>query len=487
MPIDVSHLVPKATKTPWQFQLVGSTFLTDTANGRGILGDEMGVGKTGQAYLAYKTLNPGMNLPCLLVGRKNAIAAWRRQAHEWGCPKPVFISGNAAQRAKLWKTYGGSPFRFVATTREALVRDYKAGVVPQKWHIIFDDEAHRDSNRKNLSFKILKSMTHKSRCSYFIALTGSPMERGATDLWALLHLCDPVKWSSYWAFVNKYYLTQQSEMGNMEILSPRPGNTFRQDIKKYFLRRLKREVREDMPPKVRDMNIWLDLTPEQARIYNQLMQENIAELSRPDVLSVTPTVLARLTRLRQLLVCPRILDPALSDGASVDNLIEMLEETSDRHMVVFTPFTDAIPFVKERLIKEGYSAESIVEFRGGLEPDEVIRRCEVFQERRGIALCSISFAESFDLVPATWGYFLGPSWSVRENLQAEDRLDRIIIEWSVTLYYPRYKGCIDAELIFDGALDGKANRIAAMLGSPKEVLLRMWNAEAKAKAIEGDE
>lgn len=458
-------------KEPWTFQESGADYVIDVCGGRGIEGDEMGLGKTGIAYLVYKRLNPNC-LPTLLIGRKNAIAAFRRQAAEWGVEKPFIIEGKPEERKKMWEAWGWhfTKTRFLAVTRETLIRDHAKGWVPTKWYMIIDDEAHRDSNRKTQSFKLLKKMTNPRFCKFFLPLTGSPMERGAMDLWALLHLCNPKVWSSYWAFIAKYYITQKDEFGHLEILRLKANNTFEQDIAPYFIRRLKREVRKDMPPKIRDMNIVLEMTPNQKRIHAELMANCIAELSDPSVLSVAPTVLAKLTRLRQLLVCPKILDPNLEDGASIDNLIEMLEETSDKHMAIFTPFTEAIPFVIDRLVKEGYDVQGIITLQGGLHPDELIRRVQVFQACRGIAVCSISFAESFDLVPATWGYFLGPSWSVRENRQAEDRLDRMVIEWAVTIYYPRYAGADGVDrLVFD-ALDQKSDSIHRVLSRPTELL-----------------
>jgi hypothetical protein len=91
-----------------------------------------------------------------------------------------------------------------------------------------------------------------------------------------------------------------------------------------------------------------------------------------------------------------------------------------------------------------------------------MQRVAHFREVRGIALCSIRYAESFDLTPATWGVFVGYEWDAWDNLQAEDRLHRGEITDPINLYYIRHNHGVDSELMLP-ALDTKVNNAMSFL------------------------
>jgi SNF2 family DNA or RNA helicase len=215
-----------------------------------------------------------------------------------------------------------------------------------------------------------------------------------------------------------------------------------------------------MPPKIRDLDSnVLQMSGGQRRLYNSLVEESMAELPTEGLIA-TPSILAKLQRLRQVLATPKLLDSALEDGAGIDRIVEMLDEASDQHMVIFCPFVRAQEFIRARLENEGY--KDIITLHGGLSAEELGAKINYFRLRRGICICSTKYAESFDLIPATWAVCLGFEWDCYDNIQAEDRLHRGDISESVSIYYLRHEGAIDSELILP-AVDVKANNVMPLL------------------------
>lgn len=433
---------------PREYQIEGSDFLVKSE--RGILGDDMGLGKTGQAFMAWRKLN--IQGPVLLIGKPAAQSVWIDQAEQWGMPKPLVISGSASRRAKKWAEIGKGSF--VACTIQSLKNDLQSDIAPRYWSLIIYDEAHRVNNRKTTLWTTVK----KLRSPYMFLLSGSPMRKGFEDLWALLNLCDPKTFSSYWSFVQTFGYTQINEHGAWEVMGLKEKDLLIKKIRPYFLRRLKIDVLPELPPKQRILDLRIhEMQAQQKKQYYQMMDELISELTSGDII-VAQSQLVKLIRLRQILCCPKILDPETNEyGASLELLGDMLEETDDHHFVVFTPFTGAIQYIAEFLL-EKLPGANLFGFRGGLKPEEVNNRSKAFRETKGIAICSVAFAESFELTPAKWAYFNQFSWSIVENLQAEDRLHRMTTTDKITYYYPTHTGGIDLELMRP-VLDEKSTQV----------------------------
>jgi SNF2 family DNA or RNA helicase len=272
---------------------------------------------------------------------------------------------------------------------------------------------------------------------------------------------------------------QQNEFGAWEILGLKEKDALSRVIQPYYLRREKVDVAPELPPKTRIFDHKLLLTSKQQKMYHQLEEEMIAELSTGELL-ITPTVLAKITRLRQVLCTPRLLDPDQDYGASLDHLQELLNDTDDHHFIVFTPFARSIPVIQEFLqLKCNIPSYQIQTLQGGLSAEIVNGRIQAFRSSKGICICTIQYAESFDLTPATWSYFLGFSWSATENLQAEDRIHRLTTTQPTTYYYPQHHNCIDEDLIMP-ALDEKATEILKVLDTAdrlRDILSRRREGE----------
>ncbi len=447
--------------TPRRYQLEGAEFLLHAK--RGILADEMGLGKTGEVALTWKATN--CIGPALLLARANAQATWIMNAQNWGIQTPYIVSGTKKQRAEEWSQV--DKLSFMATTIESFKLDIRDKIAPRKWAFVIVEEAHRYTNRKTTLFKALKEI----ECEYIIFVTGSPLRRGFADLWALLNICNRKQFPSYWRYLSTFGYMIQNEFGAWEVLGLKEKDALQQVIAPYYIRRVKADVAPELPPKTKVFDHRLTLTKHQQKLYEELRDEMVAELSDKSLL-VAPTVLAKITRLRQILCTPRLLDPESDWGAGLEHLGDLMDDTEDHYFVVFTPFAKAIPIIRHYLQFHKKKGNDVFHLQGGLKADEVNEKIDDFRKSKGVMICTISYAESFDLTPACWAYFLGFSWSITENVQAEDRLHRLTTTMPVTYYYPSHRGCIDEELVLE-ALGVKATEVLKVYNKSAEGLKRL--------------
>jgi SNF2 family DNA or RNA helicase len=297
----------------------------------------------------------------------------------------------------------------------------------------------------------------KAKARYMFFLTGTPVYASAGDLWPLLNLIDRPKFGSYWKFVREWAFVEYNGFGHTVsgVKNPSALNALlRRDG--YMLRRLKVDVLPELPPKTR-MPVHIDMTPGQKAAYRQMAKDLVIEVEReggPGLLTI-PSVLALFTRLRQLLVSPKILGLNL-ESAVLTALREELDDTDDAALV-FTPYVAAFKYIAEAL---PHRQKFYV--HGGQTPEELSQNVNGFQAYQGpkVLISSVLMGTSWTATSATLAYFLGYDWSPANNIQAEDRLHRVGQQNATTVKYFVHRGTID-EHIMD-ILDGKT-RIARLI------------------------
>jgi hypothetical protein len=227
-----------------------------------------------------------------------------------------------------------------------------------------------------------------------------------------------------------------------EIIGPKNEGAFGHLLNQYARIRLKTDplIAAQLPRRLPRNPIFVEMDADQQRIYQELDLSKVSFTD--DGLILASTSMEQIMRFRQLLVCPRMFSDSLSLGAAFNDDLDMMEDADadERHNVVFTPFKRAFPHFRSALEQRGYS---VAQLSGGITADEQQAQIRAFRASRGVILCTIPYAESFSLEPATSSYFIGYEWDPFQNGQAEDRLLRLTSRVPVQANYYRYSGTID--------------------------------------------
>jgi len=382
--------------------------------------------------------------PILVVCTGPAIATWLRQFPEWGncseLPDQMYVvRGPKHKRIQLWDQAQESRGGIYITNFSVFLRDY-AYIKPIGWAVIIADEYHRCMRRKKKNRTYAAFLSLSRKVDIVILATGSLMRKHPASMFTAFQIIEPKIFRSYWKFVNTYCIVTDGHFG-MEIGGVKNVESL-QGIIDTYMAYIPREAVAEQLPDGRRMPIYAEMTSEQAKIYKDLTEDMISILK--DSLIVTPNELAKLLRLRQLLCCPRILDPSLGMGGGFDLIVDKLEEQS--HAVIFVPFRPACIYIQYELKLRGYQHVHMI--RGGISHDEQTQEINAFKETRGILICTIAYAESFDLETCDTSHFLGYDYSLDVNEQAEGRTQRAISEYEyVTWNYIKYMNTIDEDFL----------------------------------------
>jgi SNF2 family DNA or RNA helicase len=397
-------------------------------SGRGLLGDEPGLGKTPPAILAARELVPNGDI--LVVGPKVAHGVWRRLVKQWVDEDVVLYTGQPGIRGGISLVGGG----WYACSYHMLPEVYSRR---KSWPLIIADESHHMANRKAGHYKAMRRMHSEA----MFELTGSPMVNGLWDLWTQLNLLHPKTFSSYWRFVYEHVLVTKERFG-WELGPPKNPSHTRAALKPYLLRRTKKSSGLDLPPKQRGI-IEVEHTPRQQRIYNDLVKKMVAEFDDGTRI-MTPSKMALVTRLRQCNISPALFGGPHESGA-IDAVAGKLDELFDagQHVIVFTPFTDSIPWMIESYKKLTSNMAVLI---GGMSADAIDEVVDWFQNadlKRKLLFASIRAGTSWTATAASNCIFMGYDWTPMWNGQCEDRLHRFGQTSMVNAWYVVGRGTID--------------------------------------------
>jgi hypothetical protein len=245
------------------------------------LADDMGLGKTVQVIallLARKeearSFSPAPG-PSLLVAPASLIGNWRAELERFA-PGLSVLTGHpsAMERAELERALA-DPARALAG-HDALLTTYQMlrraeAWQRQHWDMVVLDEAQAVKNPASQAARVVKSLEARAR----VALTGTPVENQAGDLWSLFDFLNPglLGGAGDFAAAVKACSTRSAGFAPLRRL-----------VAPFILRRMKtdRSIIEDLPEKI-EMKAWCGLTRRQTRIYAKLVDQ-LALLLRDDTL-----------------------------------------------------------------------------------------------------------------------------------------------------------------------------------------------------------
>jgi len=242
------------------YQLIGLNWMINLyENGvNGILADEMGLGKTIQtislvAFLREYKRMPG---PYLIIGPKSTLGNWFREFKKWlpTCRTLKLIATKQEREEILAHHLKPGKFDVCLATYEG-INICKTELKKFHWKYIIIDEAHRIKNEESVISKNLRDLkTH-----YKLLLTGTPLQNNLHELWSLLNFILPDIFSSSDIFDQWFEMSSQMKSGKdtegMEQQNLEFVNQLHKILKPFLLRRTKKEVETDLPPKKRNPSL----------------------------------------------------------------------------------------------------------------------------------------------------------------------------------------------------------------------------------------
>lgn len=431
------------------YQKLGITFLVDHESA--LLADEMGTGKTVMSTVALRLLfKTGKVKKALIICPVNLLKVWQDHLLDWASELEfTVVRGTKEVRELDWKY----PAHVYLTNYETIRTDFLTDplITPEilsSFDVVIIDEAQKIKNRISEQSKAVKMVRPKYRW----ALTGTPVENRLDDL------------VSIFEFVKPNYLRSEGLTPSLAV----------QYIKPFFLRRLKKDVLKDLPPKTKEV-IWLELEQAQKEEYDEARRVGTGKLESLGAKVTKVHIFTLINQLKQ--ICN-----FASNGASskVKALIERVEEIrdNDQKVIVFSQYVEqGVGKLEEVLkpfgvavMKGGMSLPdkeaSIKQFKS--DPDITVFLPTIQTGGVGLTLTEASYVIHFDHL-----------WNPAIMWQAEDRVHRhgqtrgvnIYSFWMRNTIEERiYQKLYEKGLLFEEVVNGLSEKAIEQMISTEEWL-----------------
>ncbi|CAG9812673.1 unnamed protein product [Phaedon cochleariae] len=249
----------------------------------GILADEMGLGKTIQVIaLIGHLLERGILGPYLIVAPLSTLPNWQSEFARFAPKIPVVLfHGYELERARQYKAIHKKYSIGSHQTLPVVLTSYQIPLLERtfmkrfQWQYVIVDEGHRVKNHETQLSQILRSLTSANR----LLLTGTPLHNSITELWALLNFLMPHIFNNMDTFASLLMLEDVQDENKLldQVEKTNIISTLHRVLDPFVLRRLKKEVLNDIVPK-KEINIYCPLSKLQRDLYSYVIEKNITLL-----------------------------------------------------------------------------------------------------------------------------------------------------------------------------------------------------------------
>jgi SNF2 family DNA or RNA helicase len=375
----------------------------------GLLADEMGLGKTLQV-LSLLAARHSSERPSLIVCPASVVPVWREEMNK-------FFPGMSVDILKTGNDFTSRKDPVIWLCSYTQLRKHRALLDSVDFAYAVLDEGQFI---KNPDAKVTQTC-FAIRARHRIVLTGTPLENRQLDLWSIFRFLLPGLLGSRSSFEGSLNADRDGTLARL-----------RAQLAPFILRRTKKEVAQELPPKV-EMDLICPLTDVQRAEYARICTEGLERLG-DDVGSAMREksfgFLALLTRLRQTCCDPDMLPwlkAPLSDSGKINLLVEKLAEIvgSGHKVVIFSQFVMLLDRVRAALI-QNFPDLPRYELTG-MTLDR-LKPVQGFQGAPGAAAMLVSLKAAgtgITLHAADYVFLLDPWWNPAVEAQAVDRVHRI--------------------------------------------------------------
>ena len=362
--------------------------------------NEQRTGKTPTVLSALQNLTNG-----LIVCPSSLKLNWLNEYNKWSNTKAVVISGSKAKRMQTYATLAEETMIISYETLRTDINDILKMFKRFSYFVI--DEAHRLRN-----YKTKQSMAvYKVRklCERVYPMTGTPAVNHSADVFGILRVMFPHKYTSYWQFVERYFKVVDGMFGR-EVFGLKEGREkeFNNILYNHSIQRKRAEVMSWIP-KITERIVEIEPTSKQMSLFKQIIRKNTLNDE------VIDNPLTKLLRLRQVAVDPTYV--GVDEQSPKFQFIMDFVEDNDDTVVIFSTMTGALKRLHEAIPNSLLlTGEQTTEQKEHAVRELQAGRCKVL-------LANIKAGGTgFTLDNADTIIFLDKSYTPDENDQAADRI-----------------------------------------------------------------
>ena len=425
---------PKLNATLRDYQKYGYKwlkYLTDNNLGA-CLADDMGLGKTLQAIALLSNLHEEKKKKSMVIMPKSLIYNWENEIKKFAPKLKVGVYYGINRDFSSLKKVD------IILTTYGTIRNDIENLLEHKFDLLILDESQNIKNINSQTTKAVLLLNAKKR----VALSGTPIENNLLELYSLFRFLNPEMFGSVQRFTNSYILPIQkySDTSTIEELKKK--------IYPFLLRRVKKEVLEDLPDKIEKL-VYVDMNDEHRKFYEErrkyyysLLEKNTSSQGNFDKFFV----LQAINELRHIVSSPELETKKIISSKKevlIENVIEAIE--NNHKVLVFVNYLSSIESIceslKENKIKYLKMTGQTKDRQNLVDKFQSDSRYKVFVmtlKTGGVGL---------NLVSADTIFIYDPWWNTTVENQAIDRAYRLGQDKTVFAYKMIMRNTIEEKIL----------------------------------------
>ncbi len=183
--------------TPLSHQLEAATEVIERMNGKAILADEVGLGKTIEAGLILKEyMIRGLASKILILVPASLVSQWAKELNQkFHIPAVIYRKG-----------YGWNSECIITSIDTAKREPHRSAILEQTYDIVIIDEAHKLKNNKTKNYEFVQKIQRK----FCLLLTATPIQNKLEEIFYLISLLKPGHLGSYAKFNERFSTKKRS-------------------------------------------------------------------------------------------------------------------------------------------------------------------------------------------------------------------------------------------------------------------------------------
>ncbi|MBS4217168.1 DEAD/DEAH box helicase family protein [Bacillus sp. FJAT-49711] len=451
--------------TPLPHQLETARQVVENMNGKAILADEVGLGKTIEAGLIIKEyMIRGLVKKILILVPASLVSQWVSELNT-----KFFIPAVAQRKSYVWEQYDC----VVSSIDTAKRSPHKEIIAEQDYDLIIIDEAHKLKNPKTKNYEFVQSLKKK----FCLLLTATPIQNKIEEIFHLVSLLKPGHLGSQSGFSDKY---------KDKKLSVQEDAFLKELINKVMIRNRRGDTGIEWPERHVE-TIPIEFTKEERELYEAIEMLKGMEVpvhgfslitlkreacsSREAVFYTLKNMLAKYEEpspslINSLQFIQQKID-AIPQNSKANKVLELVKSIDDK-VIIFTEYRATQLYLQWFLGQNGIRS---VPFRGGFKRGKKDWMRELFKNHAQVLIATEAGGEGINLQFCSHIINFDLPWNPMRLEQRIGRIHRLGQENDVHIYNFTIMGTIEEHIV--KLLYNKIQLFERVVGELDDILSRL--------------
>lgn len=439
-------------------------------NGRAILADEVGLGKTYEAGLILKEyLLRGLVKKVLILVPASLVSQWARELND-----NFFIPAIPYRKNYSWDSVD----ILISSIDTAKRSPHREDILKQSYDLILIDEAHKLKNHKTQNYQFVRAL----KKTYCLLLTATPIQNHLIEIFNLVSILKPGHLGSYESFIGQYGKNRR-QLNQDDML--------KKLIKKVMVRNTRKDTDLNQSER-RIETIWVQFSSEEKKFYQELdaavtSMSTFAKITLlREICSSREACYLSLQKMSQGQEQEQLIQPLmehiedLPHHAKADKVIELIRKHDNEKIIIFTEYRATQLYLQWYLKQHQISS---VPFRGGFKSSKKDWMKQLFENHAQVLIATEAGGEGINLQFCNIMINYDLPWNPMRLEQRIGRIHRYGQERDVYIYNFAIKETVEEHIM--SLLYEKINLFEHVIGQLDDILaeLEINNLESELYSI----